>query len=91
MGTISMSLTELRPKFPRILDKVTKYFDRCVITRHGKPEAVMLAEDDYESLLETLDILSDQPLLKEIKRAEDALRKGKGIPWKKAKAKLGYV
>jgi prevent-host-death family protein len=89
--TITVPLTQLRPKLPKIMDRLSKYFDRCIVTRHGKPEAVMLSEEDYESLLETLDILSDQRLMKGIKRAQDDLRKGKGISWQKAKKKLGYV
>lgn len=89
--TITIPLTELRPKLPKIMDRLSKYFDRYVITRHGKPEAVMLSEDDYESLLETLDILSDQKLMKDIKKAAEDLRKGKGVPWKKVKQKLGHV
>ena len=89
--TITIPLTELRPKLPQIMDRVSKRFDRCVITRHGKPEAVLLAEDDYESLLETLAILSNQALMKDIKKAQDDLKKGKGAAWAKAKKKLGYV
>lgn len=89
--TLTIPLTELRPKLPKIMDRLSKYFDRCIITRHGKPEAVMLSEEDYESLLETLDILSDQKLMKDIKKAEEDLRKGKGMHWEKAKQKLGYV
>lgn len=89
--TITVPLTELRPKLPKIMDRLSKYFDRCIVTRHGKPEAVILAEEDYESLLETLDILSDQKLMKDIKKAQGELKRGKGIAWKKVKQKLGYV
>ena len=89
--TITIPLTELRPKLPKIMDRISKYFDRYVITRHGKPEAVMLSEEDYESLLETLDILSDQKLMKDIKKAKEDFKKGKGIPWEKVKRKLGHV
>jgi len=89
--TVTVPLTELRPKLPSIIDRISKYFDRYVITRHGKPEAVILSEEDYESLLETLDILSDQKLIREIKKSQDGLKRGKGIPWEKAKRKLGYV
>lgn len=89
--TITIPLTEFRPKLPKIMDRVSKYFDRCIITRHGKPEAVLLSEEDYESLLETLEILSDKRLMKSIRKAEEDLRKGKGIPWEKAKKRLGYV
>lgn len=91
MSIITISLTQLRPKFPKILDRVSKYFDRCIITRHGKPEAVVLAEEDYESLLETLEILSDKKFVQEIRTARQELKAGKGIAWNKAKKKLGYV
>ena len=86
--TITVPLTELRPKLPQIIDRVSKYFDRYVITRHGKPEAVLLSEEDYESLMETLEILSDKRLMKEIREGEKELREGKGIPWEEVKAKL---
>lgn len=89
--TITIPLTELRPKLPKVMDRISKYFDRYIITRHGKPEAVMLSEEDYQGLLETLDILSDQRLIKSIKKAEEDLKKGKGISWEKAKKQLGYV
>ncbi len=89
--TITVPLTELRPKLPKVMDRISKYFDRYIITRHGKPEAVMLSEEDYQGLLETLDILSDQRLIKSIKKAGEDLKKGKGISWEKAKKQLGYV
>ena len=89
--TITIPLTRLRPKLPQILDRLSKYFDRCVITRHGKPEAVMLSEEDYGGLIETLDILSDQKLMKDIKKATEDLKKGRGISLEKAKKRLGYV
>ncbi len=88
---ITIPLTELRPNLPKVMDRISKYFDRCIVTRRGKPEAVILAEEDYESLLDTLDILSDQKLIKDIKKAEQDLRTGKGIPWDKVKNKLGYA
>jgi antitoxin YefM len=89
--TMSFSLTQLRPKLPEIVNRVSKYFDRCIITRHGKPEVVMLSEDDYESIMETLEIMSDQKLLKEIKQSQDDLKHGKGMSWEKFKTKAGNV
>lgn len=89
--TITVPLTELRPKLPKIMDRLSKYFDRCVITRHGKPEAVILSEEDYESLLETLEILSNPKLMKDIRKAKEELKKGKGIPWDKVKGRLRRV
>jgi len=89
--TITIPLTELRPQLPKIMNRLSKYFDRYIITRHGKPEAILLSEEDYESLMETLDILSDPKLVKAIEKAKDDFKKGKGIPWEKVKKKLGHV
>lgn len=52
-------LTEVRDNLKQIVDDVVSKGDEYVITRHGKPLAVVISYDDYESLLETLNILSD--------------------------------
>lgn len=75
--TKSVSLKELRPKLPKIMGEVDAKMDRFIITRRGKPIALIMSIDDYESLLETLDILSDKKLLKRIKKAEEDIKKGK--------------
>ncbi len=89
--TITIPLTELRPRLPQIFDRVSKYFDRYVITRHGKPEAIILSIDDYESLMETLEIQSDKALMRRIRQAEKELKAGKGIPFEKVRKDLGLV
>lgn len=86
--TITIPLTQLRPKLPQIMDRLSKYFDRYVVTRHGKPEAVMLSEEDYESLLETIEILSDKELVGRIKKAKKEIAEGKTISLEKLRRKL---
>lgn len=89
--TLTVPLTELRPQLPRIMDGISKSFDRCIVTRHGKPEAVIMAEEDYTSLMETLEVLSDSKLMKELKAAQDDLNQGKAVSWRDLKKKLGYA
>ncbi|MFC1646440.1 type II toxin-antitoxin system Phd/YefM family antitoxin [Candidatus Omnitrophota bacterium] len=89
--TITIPLTELRPRLPKIMDRVSKYFDRCIITRHGQPEAVILSIEDYESILETMEIQADKSLMKRLKKAEREMREGKGTPLEKVKEELGLV
>lgn len=74
-----ISIRELRPGLFRILEQVHRKFDRYIVTRRGKPEAVILSIDDYESMLETLEIESDKELMKRLEKAEQDLKKGKGI------------
>ena len=53
------SLTEARNRLSEIVDDVVATGSDYVITRHGRPSAVVVGYDEYESLLETLNILSD--------------------------------
>jgi PHD/YefM family antitoxin component YafN of YafNO toxin-antitoxin module len=46
------------------------------VTRNGSPVAVILAVEDYESLVETLEILSDPKAMGEIRQAEAQMNNG---------------
>lgn len=76
MSTETLSLTDLRPRLSETIDRAHDFFDRFVITRRGKPEAVLLGAEDYQGLLETLDILSDQELVKRLARADQEVARG---------------
>ena len=78
MTTETLSLTELRPRLPELVDRVSQFFDRFLITRHGRTEAVLLAVDDFEGLLETVEILSDNETVKRLAEAEEELARGGG-------------
>lgn len=78
MTTETLSLTELRPRLPELVDRASQFFDRFLITRHGRTEAVLLSVDDFEGLLETVEILSDNESVKRLAEAEDELARGGG-------------
>ena len=50
--------------------------ERTEITRNGTRAAVLLGADDYDSMLETLDILSDATLVAELQRSLNELAAG---------------
>lgn len=77
MATKYVSIRELRPKLPSVVRDAAATSARYVVTRRGKPEAVILSVDDYESLLETLEIEKDPALVRRLKKAKVELRKGK--------------
>ena len=56
----TITLKELRPELPAIIKKIDSRLDRYVVTRRGKPVAVMISPDDYEGLLETVEIYNKQ-------------------------------
>lgn len=62
--------TEVRDRLREILDDVVATGNQYTITRHGRPVAVIVASDEYESLIETLNILSDDNAMSAIAEAE---------------------
>ena len=66
MSTETVSLTEMRPRLSELLARAREHFDRFVITRRGRAEAVLLSADEFDGLLETLEILSDKALVKRL-------------------------
>ena len=89
--TKSVTLKALRPRLPKIIDEIDSKMDRFVITKRGKPVALMISIDDYESLLETLDILSNTHLVKNIKAAEADIAGGRIKTLEKIEKELGIV
>ena len=89
--TKSITLKTLRPKLPRIIEEIDSKMDRFVITKRGKPVALMMSIDDYESLLETLDVLSNARLMKKIRKAGAELKKGNIKTLDEVEKELGVV
>lgn len=86
-----VSLKELRPELPEVISRIDGKLDRYVVTKRGKPVVVMMSVEDYESLMETLDILADPKAMAGLRRGEEDIRKGRTRPWKAIKASLGLL
>jgi len=87
--TTTITMKELRPRLPRIIDRVDSRYDRFIVTRRGKPVAVMLGAQDYDSLMETLDILADPAARAGLKKGEADIRRGRTRPWRSIKREIG--
>jgi antitoxin YefM len=66
-----LPLAEVRDRLSPLVASVQATHERVVITKNGKPAAVLIAVDDLESLEETLDVLADEEAMQAI-RAEQA-------------------
>jgi len=76
MSEVTLPLAEIKKRLSEIVDGVEHRHDRVVLTRNGRPAAVILSPDDLEALEETLDILSDPKAMREIRQAERAIEAG---------------
>jgi len=68
-----MPVSEVRGKLPELIKKITQMGKHLIITKNGKPEAILLSPEE----LETLEIKADQKLLQSILRAEEDIQKGR--------------
>ena len=75
----TISLADAKARLSAVLDEVRDTHERVVITRNGRPEAVILAVSDLEALEETLDLLSTPGALEEIRAAEAEVARGEAI------------
>ena len=78
MASETISLTELRPRLSELIERANERYDRFVITRHGRAEAVLMASDELEGMLETIEILSDEKLVRRLVEAEAELESDGG-------------
>ena len=69
----TMALSDVRVNLRTIVDEVLATGTQFTMTRHGRPVAVLLSHDEYESMIETLNILSDDDAMGAIDEAENEL------------------
>jgi prevent-host-death family protein len=67
---------------------VDRTHERVVVTKNESPVVVIMAVDDYESLMETLEILSDRPAMAEICEAELKMADGEAFSKDQVRAAL---
>lgn len=72
-----LPLADVKNRLSEVVDRVEREHGRVVITKHGRPAAVVVSVDDLEGLEETLEILSDSQLLESIREADVDLAAGK--------------
>ncbi len=72
MKTLSMSKAKM--KLSGLIDTVNATDEEIVITKNGRPAAVLVSPEEFESLKETVAVRSDLSLMKEIKRGLKALK-----------------
>ncbi len=86
-----LPITKAREDLTNIVNRAKRRLDDYIITVNGSPAAVIISRDEYESLKETLDILSEPGVLRDIKKAEKELKQGKYVTLEELKIELGIV
>ena len=64
----TVPLSEAKTHLARLLADVQRLGEGITITRSGRPAAVVLSVEEYDGLVETLDILADTKLMASVRR-----------------------
>jgi len=86
-----ISIRELRANLAKVMKNVCGKLDRYIISRRGAPEAILMSVEDYESILETMEIRADKGLVDSIARGEKELAAGKITRLEDLEKDLGRV
>ncbi len=89
MTTQTLTASQARANIYNLLDQVKDNLAQFFISHKGVPTAALIPIEELESWQETLDIMSDKALMKQIKQGTKELKQGKTVPLEKVIADLG--
>ncbi|MGL5930050.1 MAG: type II toxin-antitoxin system Phd/YefM family antitoxin [Dermatophilaceae bacterium] len=72
----TLPLATVQDRLSSLVDEVARTHDAVTITRDGTPTAVVLSVEDYESIMETLDLLNDPVDQERLVEAAESLATG---------------
>jgi antitoxin YefM len=72
----TLPLAKVRDQLSSLVDDVARTHDTLTITRNGTPAAVVISIDDYESIMETLELLNDPIDRQRLDEAERSIATG---------------
>ena len=73
----TLSLSEVKMKLSALVDSVNATDEEVVITKNGRPAAVLVSPDEFESWRETMAVRADPDLMQEIETGLTALKRKK--------------
>ena len=85
----TVPFTEAQEKFNELLDELEAQHEHVIITRNGRPAAVLVSADEHEVLEETLEILQDEELLQALRESDEDMKSGRLTGLKEMRRELG--
>ena len=74
--TSTEALRTVKDRFSEYVDRVEREHERIVVTRNGRPAAVLISSDDLASLEETISVFADSEAVRALQEAEAAVAAG---------------
>ena len=72
-------MAEVRAQLSRLVEEAVRTHERIEVTRNGRRAAVILSAEDYDAIIETLEVLGDASLMASIREAEAEFDRGEYV------------
>jgi prevent-host-death family protein len=79
MKETTLPLAEIKAHLSEIVDRIEAHHERILLTRNGRPAAILMAPEDLATLEDALELLSDPAARRDIRRAQRQIAAGEGI------------
>jgi len=67
----TIPITEAKARIAELADRVAREHDHFTITRNGRADVMLISVAEYESMRETLDLLSDDEALADLRQSRE--------------------
>lgn len=86
----SLSVTQARSRLLSLARELGSGGGEAVeVTHRGKPVLAILPIELYETVMETMEVLSDPEQVQLLRQSLSEMRQGRALPWGKARKRLG--
>ncbi len=83
-----LPIIKARDRLTSLPEELAEEPGAIAVTRRGEPVLAILPWELYESIVETLEILSDEDLMAALRQSIKEVSEGKAVSWSRAKQEI---
>jgi prevent-host-death family protein len=87
--TEELTMVAARRELTKLPERLNERPVTVAVTRRGRPVLAIMSWEDYEAVVETLEILGDEQAMDLLRRSLAEVKEGRAIGWEEAKATMG--
>ncbi|MBN1171147.1 MAG: type II toxin-antitoxin system Phd/YefM family antitoxin [Micromonosporaceae bacterium] len=84
----TIPITEAKARIAELADRVAREHDHFTITRNGRADVMLISVAEYESMRETLDLLSDDEAIADLRQSREEFAAGDTFSLDEVRAEL---
>lgn len=84
----TLPITEAKARIAELADRVAREHDHFTITRNGRADVMLISVAEYASMRETLDVLSDDEALADLRQSREDFAAGDTFSIDEVRAEL---